>query len=254
MLRQAHERYNGNVIAAAPGTHEAIEKMVLKYCKPNAAVLDLGAYTGALIERLRDNGYKNVTASDLDNHLTIEDVPHVVSDFNTKFSANFPGQKFDCILASEVIEHLNDMRSFLGECANLINEGGFIVITTPNIGFFEGRIKFFLKGELWGFGGSNYRSQRHISPVSIEQLPLVLEEAGFEALEIFTAASFATTTRKILTSVFWVPMRLLLGKFVLGETLVCVGRKKSGTHGRFRSDDLWKKTNSQPGEKSLESS
>jgi hypothetical protein len=74
MLRKSPERYNGNVIAAAPGTHQAAVRMVAKYCKPSDAILDLGAYTGALIERLRDSGFPNTTAADLDNHLTVKAV------------------------------------------------------------------------------------------------------------------------------------------------------------------------------------
>jgi SAM-dependent methyltransferase len=241
MLRSAPERYKGNVIAAAPGTHAAVSKMVAKYCKPGATLLDLGAYTGALLERLNDAGFSDITAADLDNHLTIQGPSHVKCDFNQEFSTNFQGAQFDCVIASEVIEHLDDARSFLKQCAKLTKEDGIVVITTPNIGFFEGRIKFLLKGELWGFGGHNYRVQRHISPISLEQFPLLLEETGFDTLEVFTAASFATPLRKLLTSVLWMPMRLLLGPFVLGESTVCVGRRSSGAQGHFMSADLWKK-------------
>jgi SAM-dependent methyltransferase len=244
MLRRSPERYKGSVVAAAPGTHEAASRMVAKYCKPDAALLDLGAYTGALIQRLKDRGYTNATAADLDNHLTVSGIRHVACDFNEAFGSNFPNEQFDCIIASEVIEHLNDIRAFLRECASLLKEGGIIVVTTPNIGFFEGRIKFLLKGELFGFGGSNYRSQRHISPVSLEQFPLLFEETGFDTLELFTTASFATPLRKVLTIPFWVPMRLAFGATVLGETTVCVGRK-SGSKGRFMSE-LWKKNKDTP--------
>lgn len=241
MLRKPPDRYNGNVIAAAPGTHQAATRMVVKYCKPSDSILDLGAYTGALIQRLRDNGYLNVTAADLDNHLTIPGIRHIQCDFNRDFSSHFRKNEFDCIIASEVIEHLDDIRSFLRQCAGLINENGVVIITTPNIGFFEGRIKFLLKGELWGFGANNYIGQRHISPISIGQFPLLLQETGFDLIELFTTGTFATPLRKFLTSFLWMPMRVLLGAFTLGETTLCVGRRKSGSTGHFQSDDLWKK-------------
>jgi SAM-dependent methyltransferase len=241
MLRRPPDRYNGNVIAAAPGTHQAVTDVVAKYCKPGDLILDLGAYTGALIERLRDNGYPNTTAADLDNHLTVPGVQHIKCDFNENFNALFNGKQFDCVIASEVIEHLDDIRAFLRKCASLVKQDGLIIVSTPNIGFFEGRIKFFLKGELWGFGVNNYMSQRHISPISIGQFPLLLQETGFDVVELSTAGSFATPLRKLLTSIFWIPMRLMFGRFVVGETTVCVGRRKSGSTGHFKSDDLWKK-------------
>jgi SAM-dependent methyltransferase len=242
MLRRPPDQYNGNVIAAAPGTHKTIAGVVAKYCKPGDSILDLGAYTGALIERLRDNGYTNTTAADLDNHLTIPGVQHIQCDFNKDFKSRFDGRQFDCVIASEVIEHLDDIRAFLRQIAGLVKQGGLIVVSTPNIGFFEGRIKFFLKGELWGFGANNYLSQRHISPISIGQFPLLLQETGFDTVELSTAGGFGTPLRKVLTSIFWVPMRLMLGPFALGETTICVGRNSGATGtGHFQSDDLWKK-------------
>jgi SAM-dependent methyltransferase len=241
MLRRPPDRYNGNVIAAAPGTHQAVTSMVVKYCKPGDSILDLGAYTGALIERLRDSGYANATAADLDNHLRVPGVQHIKCDFNKDFKSLFDGKQFDCVIASEVIEHLDDIRFFLRQCSGLLKENGLLIVSTPNIGFFEGRIKFLLQGELWGFGTNNYLSQRHISPVSLGQFPLLLQETGFDVIELSTAGSFATPLRKVLSSVFWLPMRAALGRSVMGETAVCVGRRKSGSTGHFQSDDLWKK-------------
>jgi SAM-dependent methyltransferase len=242
MLRKEKDNYKGLSIAAAPGTHEAIANMVIKYCQPNNSILELGAYTGAMIERLHNLGYTQISAADLDNHLVISNISHVQCDFNTEFSSLFSGKRFDCIIASEVIEHLNDVRNFLKQCFELLNPEGIIIVTTPNIGFFEGRVKFFLQGELWGFGAKNYLIQRHISPISIEQFPLVLQETGFSTLEIFTAASFATTLRKIITGILWIPMRLFFGPFVLGETVICVGKKSNESSGKFQSADLWKKS------------
>jgi SAM-dependent methyltransferase len=241
MLKKPNEHYKGIPIAAAVGTHAAVANMVSKYCQRHDSILELGAYTGAMIERLHDMGYDKIVAADLDNHLLTTGVPHVQCDFNTDFASKFGEQRFDCIIASEVIEHLNDPRAFLRQCSSLLFKGGTIIITTPNIGFFEGRIKFFLRGELWGFGSKNYLLLRHISPISIEQFPLILPEAGFSTLEIFTAASCATRLRKIITSLIWVPMRLMFGPFVLGETLICVGQNATEPTGSSQGADLWRK-------------
>jgi hypothetical protein len=156
-------------------------------------------------------------------------------DFNTPFSSNFSNQRVSCIIASEVIERLNDPRAFLAECCNLLDESGIVIITTPNIGCFEGRIKFLLRGELWGFGAKNYLSMRHISPISMEQFPLLLQESGFSTLEIFTAASWRTSLRKLITSFIWLPMRLVCGPSVLSETVVYVGKKSAESKGASKA-------------------
>jgi SAM-dependent methyltransferase len=240
-LRKPFERYKGHVIAAAPGTHGAVFESVARYRTPEHTVLDLGAYTGALIQRLHDGRFVKTTAADLHNHLTKSDVSHIKCDFNEEFSREFHGAKFDCIVACEVIEHLDDPRAFLRECEKLLNDAGIIVVSTPNIRFFEGRIKFLLRGELWGFGAKNYMSQRHISPISIEQFPLLFKETGFEMLELSTAASFASNLRVLLTSPIWMPMRLVFGPTVLGESVIAVARKTAGITSNFKSEDLWAK-------------
>lgn len=238
-LRVPPELYQGHRIAAAPGTHEAVVSCIVSRLPPSAAVLDLGAYTGALIRRLRDAGFPNVAGADLADHLTEPGVPFVQCDFNAAFADAFDGQLFDCISVCEVIEHLDDPRRFLAECRKLLNDGGLVVISTPNIAFFEGRIKFLLTGELWGFGGGNYRVQRHITPISREQFPLLLEECGFDHLDFHTAGSFATTTRKLLTAPIWAAMRLTMGRHVVGETAICVGRKSDRQAAHLSSEALW---------------
>lgn len=237
-LRAEPESYEGHAIASAPGTHQAVVDAVKQHMPITADILDLGAYSGALARRLNDNGFSNVFAADLANHLTEPGVAFTKCDLNMPFADLFDRQ-FDCITACEVIEHLDDPRHFLHECRKIIKDEGLIVISTPNVGFFEGRIKFLLEGELWGFGANNYQGVRHISPITREQFPLLLEETGFTQLDFHTAASFATPLRKAITLPLWAAMRLAFGPHVLGESAVCVGQA-SLTEGRnLSSAALW---------------
>ncbi|MXO88438.1 class I SAM-dependent methyltransferase [Alteraurantiacibacter aestuarii] len=197
---------------------------MLQHVPLDAKILDLGAYTGALISRLRANGYTRLLAADLANHLTEKVDDHWACDFNEDFSEAISERNFDAIVACEVIEHLDDPRAFLKQCRKLLKDGGHVVISTPNIAFFEGRIKFALTGNLWGFGERNYRSQRHISPIQEGQLPLMTAECGFDCIETTTAGSFATPMRRMLTAPIWLPMRAAFGPRTLGESLFCVAR------------------------------
>lgn len=67
-----------------------------------------------------------------------------------------------------IIEHLDSPRNFLTECHKLLEDDGWLAISLPNVAFWEGRFKFMLTGELWGFGEKNDRLQRHISPITEE--------------------------------------------------------------------------------------
>ena len=60
--------------------------------------------------------------------------------------------------ATEVIEHLDSPRDFLKQIHAILDDDGWLAISLPNVASWQGRIKFLLKGELWGFGERNYRT------------------------------------------------------------------------------------------------
>ncbi len=113
----------------------------------------------------------------------------------------------------------------LKQARDLLEDDGLLALSTPNIGFREGRFKFALTGELWGFGESAYRSIRHISPLTRTQLRLMLQEIGFKIVAFTSAGSFATPLRWALFSPLWASMAALFGRRVLGESLVLLAQK-----------------------------
>src|SRR3989338_3372533 len=58
-----------------------------------------------------------------------------------EWPAELMEQKFDLIVASEVIEHIFQPSSFLEKAKSLIGKGGCLVITTPNFLFWKNRFK-----------------------------------------------------------------------------------------------------------------
>lgn len=239
-LRLPNENHAEHTIAAAPGTHAAAVEFITRHAPDRTSrVLDVGCHTGALIARLHDAGYKNVEGTDLAKKFEGSPFPFTPADLNEPCGHHFTGKGSDVLVASEVIEHLDNPRDFLRQAHRLLSDRGIVIVTTPNVGFFEGRMKFLLKGKLWGFGAKNYQGQRHISPVTIEQAPLLLDECGYDLVELTTAGSFTTQARRVLTAALWIPMRALMGRYVLGESLLFVGRRKSVTSSQFSSQALW---------------
>jgi 2-polyprenyl-3-methyl-5-hydroxy-6-metoxy-1,4-benzoquinol methylase len=225
LMRKDMEHYKGLLNGCAPGTHSKAIKLMLEVGMPKDAVLDLGAGSGALLQRLRDNGFTDLHAADLaESNYGLKDIPYTRVDLNSDFSQSFD-RKFNVICISEVIEHLDSPRSTLVQIRNLLADHGWLVLTTPNVGFWEGRIKFLLSGELWGFGESAYRGIRHISPLTIHQLRLMLQEIGFEVVATETAGSFATPLRWVLLSPLWIPISLVGGSKAFGECIVLLARK-----------------------------
>ncbi|MCL1815106.1 MAG: class I SAM-dependent methyltransferase [Treponema sp.] len=90
---------------------------------------------------------------------------------------NFPGQCFDAILASHVIEHLNNPKSFVREAARILKPRGRLYITTPNITGLQGRIF-----------GSRWRSAifDHLYLFSKRTLCILLKSEGFTVEQVKT--------------------------------------------------------------------
>ena len=225
LWRRSLDTYRGMTMGCAPGTHEKLFELVEKHAKTRRAALDCGCRSGAMLSRLRDNGFGYVCGIDLDTEVLVpDDVDVLLTDLNADFAKHF-GRSFDLVVCTEVMEHLNSPRAFITEARKLLEHDGILALSVPNIAFWIGRAKFALRGEHWGYGERYYREARHISPTTIEELSCLLREIGFEVLEIVTAGSFSGPIRRLAHAPIEIGLKFLLGKSISGESLVVVARK-----------------------------
>lgn len=134
------------------------------------SLLDIGCATGALIASLRETGWR-VTGVEISpsaeygKNVRKLDIRNLPLEEN-----NFADNSFDVVLASHLIEHLNDPRSFLSEINRILKENGYVFITTPNISGFQARL----------FGG-RWRSAifDHLYLFSVRTLKQMLKNACF---------------------------------------------------------------------------
>src|SRR4029077_17859245 len=96
-------------------------------------------------------------------------------DLNTDFAATF-SREFRLITAVEIIEHLDAPRHFLAQVWKLLEPDGHLLVTTPNIGHWVGRLQFLMRGELRYFKENDYHHTRHISPINHTHMRLMLRE------------------------------------------------------------------------------
>lgn len=80
------------------------------------------------------------------------------------------------IVASEVIEHLENPRSLLRDVARLLRPDGILVLTTPNNESIRSLLSLTTRGSFAAFGESSYPA--HITPVLRIDLARVVDEAG----------------------------------------------------------------------------
>ena len=61
LFRKPMENYKGRHVGCAPGTHAALHKMIMKHVPQKTGLLDIGAHSGALLLRLQDSGFSELT-------------------------------------------------------------------------------------------------------------------------------------------------------------------------------------------------
>jgi SAM-dependent methyltransferase len=226
-------QYAGYRLKSPPGLQEAAMEILLRHDPPRSSVLDL-ASGGAMLARLGEAGFSDLHAVARDPSLVGETdsaVPeewNVTSlDLNRSFADHF-GRRFGLVVSSEAIEHLDSPRVFLAEVHRLLEEDGYLLLTTPNVANWAGRIQFVLFGELRWFDERMYRKARHISPITDVQMRAMLTEAGFDLVATTSAGSFSGPLRALLTAPLSLPFLALFGRRGWGDCNIYLAKRTRG--------------------------
>ena len=111
----------------------------LKYIGRNKKILDVGCSTGFIGYIFRKYG-NHVTGIDIDKKAE-ERAKQNLDEFlccDVRKGLPFENGLFDCIFAGEFIEHLDEKEgeNFLKECYRVLENGGVLILTTPNPSWF----------------------------------------------------------------------------------------------------------------------
>jgi 2-polyprenyl-3-methyl-5-hydroxy-6-metoxy-1,4-benzoquinol methylase len=176
---------------------------VLDICErfqlPTNLLLEVGAGFGIFCEEMKNTGKFQTV-------LAVEPTPYLAEDcrrrglsviekpieaiHKTELTPNH--QPVNVIACFEVIEHLFSTREFLLKCADLLDEGGLLIVTCPN-----------------GQGFDIVTLQEKSSAVDVEHLNLfnpeslayLMEDCGFEIIDVQTPGQLdAELVRKQLLS------------------------------------------------------
>lgn len=181
--------YKGLRVMAVAGLHEAVARTLATLLPGEARLLDVGCGAGALSQRLADAGY-DVLSVDAD-----ADVFQAGTEFrqldmeNTEQAAEFRAEfseKFDAVICVEVIEHVENPWQLVRNLAELARPSGVVLISTPNVGSWYSRLRFFLNGKFPFFYKADSESG-HIHAVTETELELMLQRAGLRVEQIASA-------------------------------------------------------------------
>ena len=145
-------------------------------------VLDIGSAIGALPALLKNRGWA-VQCVEISVPQALYCRERGLETSTLPLEDNhFLDQSFDAVIASHLIEHLNDPGSFVREVHRILKPNGRFYITTPNIDGFQAKIF-----------GSRWRSAifDHLYLFSAKTLRLILEQSGFTVERIKTWGGLA---------------------------------------------------------------
>ncbi len=212
LWRRELEYYNGLIMRCAPRTHEAAAALLMASVKDRPATLDLASGSGAFLARLRDHGFAEVDAVEIDRKaFGFAGIEPRAVDLNGPFATQID-RRYGLVTALEIIEHLDSPRHFLREVHSLLKPGGYLLLSTPNVANWTGRLRFLLSGEHRQFREQDYNYQRHISPTTDVQLRLMFREIGFRLIDSTVAGSFFGPLKKAVLCPVIGLARLLWGK------------------------------------------
>lgn len=151
--RQSGRRpsYKGLAYHTFPEVHEAIGEALASRLAPRAKVLDIAAGSGAMCRRIKDLGF-SPSACDLvsENFNLHGEVPFWKHNLNSGLPPEAK-DTFDAVVATDIIEHLENPRYFLRECFAALRPGGLLLMTTPNVDSHYSKALFVRSGHFHWF-------------------------------------------------------------------------------------------------------
>ena len=174
---------------------------LVPHSRTSGRILELGCYMQITPFLQQVRGYGDVRGADYGllghtDHKTTSVRGKVVEVSVELFDAErdrFPYDDgaFETVLACELIEHLlYDPMHFLLECRRILEEGGRLLVTTPNVASLTSVVR-----ALHGFHNPQFYSKyTRPQPGSRPQIPHVREYTAFELQDALEAAGFEIET------------------------------------------------------------
>src|SRR3989344_2667556 len=165
---------------------------LLKNQKRNANILDVGCSSGILIQELNTSGFTQVKGIDISQSaVDLSKARGIKNVFKSDAqSTGYKDKEFDIIIASDILEHLNNEEKALNEWNRILKPEGLILVFTPAFSF------------LWS---SHDLANQHKKRYTRAGLESILASSGFKILRssywnftLFLPAFITRTFQRVL--------------------------------------------------------
>lgn len=166
-------------------THNVVASMLAG--APYQRVLDIPCGAGAFTSRLMMAG-KEVHPADISNILQVSNDNFRRADMNGTLP--YEDGFFDSIVCIDGIEHLERPFDFIRECRRILRDGGWLLLSTPNINSLRSRWRWF-----WTSHHNKNKvplnerrpgPMHHINMMSYQRLRYILHTNGFRIEDVGT--------------------------------------------------------------------
>jgi 2-polyprenyl-3-methyl-5-hydroxy-6-metoxy-1,4-benzoquinol methylase len=177
------DRYQRDIDLDSESTHARVVRLV----GTGRRVLELGPASGHMSRVLRDQGC-SVVGIEVDPEMASVASEYcermIVGDLDTlDLDAELGPDRFDVIVAADVLEHLKDPRSSLRRLREFLSPEGFFVISLPNVA--HGSVRLALLEGRFPYQRVGLLDETHLRFFTRESIDELLDESELGAAEIY---------------------------------------------------------------------
>lgn len=173
------------------------------------SIFEVGPGYGLFLEEMAKTGYfKKVVGVEASDRLCASSREKGFEVYNDSFENLEVQEKFDAVVAFEVLEHIGDPRKFLEKSISILKKPGLLMMTFPNVNGFD----IATMGPV-----SDSVSHTHINYFNEKSISRLLKSVGFEEVDISTPGVMDTDL---------VRNKILSGKFIPNSFVkdICIDR------------------------------
>jgi len=178
--------YQGIGINTSKNTHEVIFSLMDP--DRDSVIADIPTGSGAFVQRLKDQGYPNIYAIDIQNFFEADHDNFLLGNMNEALP--LPDNSCDILICIDGIEHISRQFDFVKEVNRVLKKNGKFIFSTPNISSLRSRWKWLTTGhhhkETAPFDENHPSSLHHISLLSFPDIRYLLHTSGFKITRVLT--------------------------------------------------------------------
>lgn len=169
----------------AQSRYDYLLKIISKY-KDQGNLLEIGFGDGYLLKRAFNKGFKifgiDISSENVELTKEIFEGEGITSKLSVQSAEkmNFEDNFFDVVIASEVIEHLNEsqLKEALDEIYRVLKKEGIFIGTTPAYEKIESNLV------VCPYCGKIFHRRGHFQSFNENKIKIILSENGFKVLKV----------------------------------------------------------------------